>query len=214
MLPSQVVERCRELGAGSAQLVSGSMEDMAFAKRVVEAAEAELGTSAACSPPASGRLEMLELSSTLLFVTCPLRKNQYLRRKTQEKWGWGEVCPNSAPCSPALPLCPACTTPAQAELRSQFHLGALVTSCPSLTILDFITAGYCGLKPPVRPAAALLLWSWVMTAEMQCFSSVQSTPSPNRSPLTTREQSPLCHIIRVSTRGKKSHQLSCLGQVR
>nr|XP_047926957.1 11-beta-hydroxysteroid dehydrogenase 1-like isoform X3 [Anser cygnoides] len=39
----KVVERCRELGAGSARLVSGSMEDMAFAKRVVEAAEAELG---------------------------------------------------------------------------------------------------------------------------------------------------------------------------
>ncbi|XP_035417488.1 LOW QUALITY PROTEIN: 11-beta-hydroxysteroid dehydrogenase 1-like [Cygnus atratus] len=42
-LTSQVVERCRELGAGSARLISGSMEDMAFAKRVVEAAEAELG---------------------------------------------------------------------------------------------------------------------------------------------------------------------------
>lgn len=156
MLPSQVVERCQELGASSARLISGSMEDMAFAKQVVEAAEAELGTSAACSPPASGRLEMLELSSTLLFVACPLRKIQYLRRKTQEKWGWGEVCPNSAPCSPALPLCPACTAPAQAELRSQFHLGALVTSCPSLTILDFITAGYCGLKPPVRPATLVM----------------------------------------------------------
>ncbi|XP_035202782.1 corticosteroid 11-beta-dehydrogenase isozyme 1 isoform X2 [Oxyura jamaicensis] len=39
----KVVERCRELGAGSARLVSGSMEDMAFAKRVVKAAEAELG---------------------------------------------------------------------------------------------------------------------------------------------------------------------------
>ncbi|NXI74690.1 DHI1 dehydrogenase, partial [Anseranas semipalmata] len=39
----KVVERCRELGAGSARLVSGSMEDMAFAQRVVEAAEAELG---------------------------------------------------------------------------------------------------------------------------------------------------------------------------
>ncbi|XP_027300587.2 11-beta-hydroxysteroid dehydrogenase 1 [Anas platyrhynchos] len=39
----KVVERCQELGASSARLISGSMEDMAFAKQVVEAAEAELG---------------------------------------------------------------------------------------------------------------------------------------------------------------------------
>ncbi|NXL94583.1 DHI1 dehydrogenase, partial [Alectura lathami] len=39
----KVVERCRELGASSARLVSGSMEDMALAQRVVKAAEDELG---------------------------------------------------------------------------------------------------------------------------------------------------------------------------
>ncbi|XP_024999695.2 corticosteroid 11-beta-dehydrogenase isozyme 1 isoform X1 [Gallus gallus] len=42
-LTSQVVERCRALGAGSARLVSGSMEDMATTRQLVEVAEAELG---------------------------------------------------------------------------------------------------------------------------------------------------------------------------
>uniref|UniRef100_A0A8C2U0V6 11-beta-hydroxysteroid dehydrogenase 1 n=1 Tax=Coturnix japonica TaxID=93934 RepID=A0A8C2U0V6_COTJA len=40
---SQVVERCRALGASSARLVSGSMEDMATTRQLVEVAEAELG---------------------------------------------------------------------------------------------------------------------------------------------------------------------------
>lgn len=44
---SQVVERCRALGASSARLVSGSMEDMATTRQLVEVAEAELGMSAA-----------------------------------------------------------------------------------------------------------------------------------------------------------------------
>lgn len=44
---SQVVERCRALGAGSARLVSGSMEDMATTRQLVEVAEAKLGMSAA-----------------------------------------------------------------------------------------------------------------------------------------------------------------------
>uniref|UniRef100_A0A8D0GHW1 11-beta-hydroxysteroid dehydrogenase 1 n=1 Tax=Sphenodon punctatus TaxID=8508 RepID=A0A8D0GHW1_SPHPU len=39
----KVVVRCLELGAASAQYVSGSMEDMAFAKRVVKEAEELLG---------------------------------------------------------------------------------------------------------------------------------------------------------------------------
>ncbi|NXC42626.1 DHI1 dehydrogenase, partial [Penelope pileata] len=39
----KVVERCRELGAGSARLLSGSMEDMALAQRLADVAEAELG---------------------------------------------------------------------------------------------------------------------------------------------------------------------------
>ncbi|XP_019478759.1 corticosteroid 11-beta-dehydrogenase isozyme 1 isoform X1 [Meleagris gallopavo] len=39
----QVVERCRALGASSARLVSGSMEDMATTRQLVEVAEAELG---------------------------------------------------------------------------------------------------------------------------------------------------------------------------
>ncbi|NXG43583.1 DHI1 dehydrogenase, partial [Psilopogon haemacephalus] len=39
----KVVEQCLELGAASAQYVSGTMEDMAFAKRVVKEAETLLG---------------------------------------------------------------------------------------------------------------------------------------------------------------------------
>ncbi|XP_075299032.1 11-beta-hydroxysteroid dehydrogenase 1-like [Opisthocomus hoazin] len=39
----KVVERCRELGAASARYVSGTMEDMAFARHVVEEAHATLG---------------------------------------------------------------------------------------------------------------------------------------------------------------------------
>ncbi|XP_042689689.1 LOW QUALITY PROTEIN: corticosteroid 11-beta-dehydrogenase isozyme 1-like [Centrocercus urophasianus] len=42
-LTLQVVERCRALGASSARLVSGSMEDMATTRQLVEVAEAELG---------------------------------------------------------------------------------------------------------------------------------------------------------------------------
>ncbi|KAM6398830.1 11-beta-hydroxysteroid dehydrogenase 1-like [Rhynochetos jubatus] len=42
-LASQVVERCLELGAASAQYVSGTMEDMAFAQHVVKEAETLLG---------------------------------------------------------------------------------------------------------------------------------------------------------------------------
>ncbi|XP_068015691.1 11-beta-hydroxysteroid dehydrogenase 1-like isoform X1 [Melanerpes formicivorus] len=40
---TQVVEQCLELGAASAQYISGTMEDMAFAKRVVKEAETLLG---------------------------------------------------------------------------------------------------------------------------------------------------------------------------
>lgn len=43
----QVVRRCLELGAASAQYVSGSMEDEAFAEQVVKEAEVVLGTLAA-----------------------------------------------------------------------------------------------------------------------------------------------------------------------
>ncbi|KFV61347.1 Corticosteroid 11-beta-dehydrogenase isozyme 1, partial [Dryobates pubescens] len=39
----KVVEQCLELGAASAQYISGTMEDMAFAKRVVKEAETLLG---------------------------------------------------------------------------------------------------------------------------------------------------------------------------
>ncbi|NXS90593.1 DHI1 dehydrogenase, partial [Jacana jacana] len=39
----KVVERCLELGAASARYVSGTMEDMAFAERVVKEAETLLG---------------------------------------------------------------------------------------------------------------------------------------------------------------------------
>ncbi|XP_075631711.1 11-beta-hydroxysteroid dehydrogenase 1 [Balearica regulorum gibbericeps] len=39
----KVVERCLELGAASARYISGTMEDMAFAERVVKEAETSLG---------------------------------------------------------------------------------------------------------------------------------------------------------------------------
>lgn len=38
------MERCRELGAASAQYISGTMEDMAFAEHVVKEAQTSLGT--------------------------------------------------------------------------------------------------------------------------------------------------------------------------
>lgn len=89
-----------------------------------------------------------------LFATCPLKKKS---RRDGDGVRRERFFPNYALRSP-VPLL-GFIAPAQTELRSRFQLCALMISCSSIIILDFITSSYCGLKPSVRPVAALLLRS-------------------------------------------------------
>lgn len=135
MLVWQVVERCRELGAASAQYVSGTMEDTAFAEHVVKEAETALGMLTACSPQATAGC----CTSPWPCFLCGEMETGQDRR----------LVPNSALYGPTPPL--SFIAPAQDELHSPSQLCALMTSCSSIIILDVITPCYCVLKPPISP---------------------------------------------------------------
>lgn len=101
--------------------------------------------------------------------------------------------PVSALYSPASPS--TLIAPAQTDLRSRFQLCALMTSCPSVIILDFITLSSCGLKPSAGPQQLCYCGHRSKLQKCGIFGSVQSAPDP--------QTIPLCHSICGLNQNKK-----------